>query len=193
MLTGGAKLKRPLGRGFEPAKWVVKQVFNDVMKPIAIDKNIKTALFTSFYEACCAGDPRRADKVIYEHLERTGWDWPLFRKWECEFDRYNAWPRLFTDYLKYRANDKYGAERQLTGILSTFMFLKIYSLVRFQTGEDCAASSKSVYRCTWKVVPEDNHVISKQLADKFNRHELDELPPFFPGDSCRLELVRDNK
>ncbi|MBW4056532.1 MAG: hypothetical protein HIU83_14250 [Proteobacteria bacterium] len=189
MIVGGlSKIRNPHGKNFKPAKWVVKLVFNNVMKSVSIDSGIKKALFLPFYEACCDGDSRRANNVIYEHFKNTDWDWPLFKKWECEFDRYNAWPPYFVDYVKYRDHDKYETERQLISFISLFISFKIYSLIRYHQGEDCAESSKGVYEYTWEAVAEDHNVISKQLADKFNRHELAELPPFFPGDSCRLKL-----
>jgi hypothetical protein len=185
-----AKRKNPMGKLFVPAKWVVKEAFTKIMESVTIDRKTKVSLLSAYYEALETGSPRKEHTAVYEHLRYTGWDWEVFRTWERQFDINESWPYLFSDYVKIRDTNPAEAEYQLAGILTMFISAKASGLLRFYQGEDAAESSIGVYNYKWIAVTEVDFQISNQHADKFNRGELLDLPPFFPGDTCRLKHVR---
>lgn len=179
--------KNPLGKGFEPAKWVIKEAFDKVILAVSVASKVKTALLPAYCKALQSGNPRKEHAVVYEHLRNTGWEWQLFRDWEKRFDAEGIWPPHLQDYLKHR-NNPAEAEYQLAKILAQFISSKAHGLVRFYQGEDAASSGVTKY--TWKAVTEIEYKISEAFADQFNRGKLQDLPPFFPGDSCRLKHER---
>lgn len=185
-----AKPKNPMGRDFVPAKWVVKEAFTKIMESVTVDRKIKASLLSAYYEALKTGNPRKEHTAVYEQLRYTGWDWELFRTWERQFDLNESWPYLLSDYVNKRTINQAEAEYQLAGILATFISFKVNSLLRFYQGEDAAESSIGIYNYKWIAVTEVDFQISNKYADKFNKGELQDLPPFFPGDTCRLKHER---
>ena len=184
------KPRNPLGKGFVPAKWVVKEAFNKIMASVSVDREIKISLLSAYYEALCSGNPRKEHTVVYEHLRYTGWDWEVFRTWERQFDLNESWPYLLSDYVKNRNTNPAEAEYQLAGILTLFISAKASGLLRFHQGEDAAESSIGIYNYKWIAVTEVDFQFSNQCAEEFNRGERQDLPPFFPGDTCRLRHER---
>lgn len=179
-----------MGKDFVPAKWVVKEAFIKIMESVTVNRKIKASAFSAYYEAMKTGDPRKEHTAIYEHLRYTGWDWLFFREWENRFDSNNSWPYLLSDYIKHRNVNRAESEYQLAGVLARFISYKTHSLLKFYQGEDAAESSTGIYRYKWIVVTEVNSPMSNQYAERFNNGELQDLPPFFPGDTCRLKHER---
>jgi len=181
--------KNPLGKGFEPAKWVIKEAFDNVMASVSVASKVKATLFPAYCKALQAGNPREEHAVVYDHLRNTGWEWELFRNWERRFDADGAWPPLLLDYQKRRESPA-EAEYQLAKVLAQFTSAKAHGLIRFYQGENAAKDSAGLYKYTWKAATDVAFKISEELAGQFNSGQLQDLPPFFPGDTCRLRHER---
>jgi len=87
-------------------------------------------------------------------------------------------------------------ERSLAGrdgdrcrLLAHHLRATVHNLIPYHQGLAVQAHGLLKYR--WEVTPPGDEPWAADFAESFNRGESSRIPPYFPGDRCRLRLVRD--
>jgi hypothetical protein len=181
-------IKSAVDAGFKPAKWVIRQGYDKVMQHIDVADSIKEALYRPYQTAIRSGDPRKEEQSVIRHLAHKEWKWHEFEKWAVEFRKLQEWPAMWKGILSPGERDKEITivdQQALCKLLAQHLSATIMTLVHYHQGLE--AEECGVYRYKWGAsVGDSRSLIEKKLSDKFNRGEITELPPFFPGCLCRL-------
>lgn len=162
---------------FATDKKFIVEAWRHVMADTTISASNQEALLPKFITGHRSGDPRRELNALLP-LREAEWQWPVFEKWDAEFNRLGQapymWEHIFSEF-----GDKELKFRLLCHTLTKSVFA-------------CRDGSKTANwhkRNGWRFFSTGcpiEKAVADQMKDQVDLDDWRTWPPFFPGDRNSL-------
>lgn len=163
-----------------------------MMAGVEVSPVVRQKLYPAFHDAFRCGRGGAEEAALQAHLPGSGWQWPEFERWAATFARQQQWPPAWQKYPAL-AGPLRPPPRQVSEALPYFCYLELRDILNVRVfGRQPAPlrveelSQAFVERLSWEEIAP----LAADFAARFHAGDVTLLPPFFPGDQSRLQLVR---
>lgn len=141
------------------------------------------------------GDPRLTEAALAPlRSPDIAFSWPWFDEWRDRFRRAGILPRVWDDFSAMVDDGRRGLRDQRVGLLNQTIAARIYN--RHRAGQHLALLSglspaaAQLRHFTLRTDCEASEVVSREKLASVDPRDWLTYPPYFPGDSTDVSLLR---
>ena len=176
------------GPEFAPSEEICSQAYDEVMSGVIIDESIRAGYKPDFIEACRSGDPRKEDKVAFKWLLKEDWSWPIFEEWWDHFTKNGQYPGGWL--LEKGLFSEYGSQKHKEALCRLLRRHICAVISRLRELENKDRLPESIFKRNHYRALSTHCPVEDEFADQFNKGELKQWPPYFPGNRTGVVLYR---